>query len=162
MSIAIPSRTLKHAWKLHDAETDTRAPPTQNVYHEIFDLAGGQKFHYITIKQTNDEVAAKNVDVKLTIDGETYEKTGLSFGNGEIYYLYWTDIGLDPPAATLGASNSGILPAFGFSMDDSAGAKFIPDVEEMTAAKLEVKMTSAPGTNQVLATVFRRSSKEVV
>lgn len=151
---------VRYAWKLNDTETDTRSPPTQNVYHEIFDLSGGQAFHYISFEQNNDELAAKNVDIKLTIDGTAYELTGTSMDNSEIYYVYWDDIGLDPPDATLKVDNSNPIGGLVFKIADSAANTIAVNVDPVTDAKLEVKMTSAPGTNQTLVTRYRRSNLE--
>lgn len=153
----------KHVWKLYDTQTDTRAPPTQNTYHEIFALEDGCMLQYITVEQNNDETGDKNVDIKLTIDGESYEKTGNALANGEIFYVYWTDIGTDPPAATLVMSIANPLTQFGFRAGESAaGAWMVFNPNPMTDCKLELKMTSAPGTNQTMVTKYRKLLHEAI
>lgn len=152
----------KFGWKLYNTLTDTRAPPTQNVYHEVFDLADGSKLHYITVEQNNDETDAKNVDIRFTIDGQTYELIGTALAHGEIYYIYWEDIGQDPPAAKLKIRNDSPLTIFGMAAEDSLGAKTPRTALEMHDCKFEYRMTSVPGTNQTLVSKYRKSLLEAV
>jgi len=151
------------AWTLHDIETDLHAPPTQNVYHEVFDLETGQILHWIAIKQENGEVAAKNVDIKLTIDGEVYEKIGNALDHAEFYYVYFNTVGDDLTAGIVVAiTNASPLTSFGIAIEDSDGIKTPRASLPMIEVKLEVRQTSALGTNQTLNTYYRRSSLEAV
>lgn len=168
MSYVIPpvdytGNVAKYAWKLHDLETHTKAPPVHNVYYEAFDEDGGQKLHYLVIYHDHGEhPGAKNVDIKLTIDGETYEKTGNALDSQEFYYIYFDEIGDDMTQAVLKVTNASPLALFGIASEDSAANKGPRTGLMVTDIKLELKMTSAPGTNQTLVTHYRRSSLDAV
>lgn len=166
MSFAVPGIAIadvpKFAWKLYDIETDSRAPPTQNVYHTVIDEIIGCKFWLICVEQNNDEVAAKNIDIRVTIDGEVTELIGTAMASSDLYHMHLAESDLVPPVSTLIFSDAPPLDPFGFRTYQNAGEEQIVEALEMHAFKLEVRQTSAIGTNQTLVTKWRKSLLEAV
>ena len=108
-------------------------PPVQNTWYTMFDGTGGIRIRMMTVKQINDEAAAKTIELRMTIDGTALVETPQVQSNDSWYYWTvraWTD------------------RVYG---DDTAPwlAQYYKAVE-CHDVLIEVRMTSAPGTNQKL------------
>lgn len=107
-------------------------PPVQNTWYTVLDETGGLRIKVMPVRQTNNEAAAKSIDVRMTIDGVSIDATVTSQGNGTWYY--WS----------LGPGTERVIGAAAITMFHSILAIHCHD------ALIEIRMTSAPGTNQKL------------
>ena len=130
----------------------SQIPPVTNTWYTVLDTAllGYVNVCLVTLKmaQTNDEAAAKNSQIRATIDGVTIP-TGI------------TDRSLTNSAETAAYLFArAIQNDWGNQVNTSDGTKFICTSYELYATNLiiEVRLTSAVGTNQKLyaQTVFGR------
>lgn len=133
---------------LQDPDTDVvdETPPVQNTWYEVFD-AEDVRLLWCVIRQDNDETAAKDIEVRWTIDGNVYlEQVGL---NDATSMWVWRDH--DPSVGGTGglSSSTSIFNAAYYT--DKRGLDF----------KVEVRITSVPGTNQRLRCWCVRETLEV-
>ena len=126
---------MKFHYLDHDTDVQSLAPPVQNTWYEVFH-AYDVRLLWCTVTQANDETAAKDIEVRWTIDGNVY----LGIGNCASASPYYVFRRLLPSAG--GTAGLIILAgtqnaAYGV---DKRGQDF----------KVEVRITSALGTNQTL------------
>lgn len=130
----------------HDTDQVLETPPIQNTWYEVFH-AEDVRLLFNTMYQTNDEAAAKDIEVRWTIDGNVYFVT-TNLANGTLNYIHRRY----PPSAG-GTSGLGVTAAI-FNAAyyiDKRGLDF----------KVEVRMTSVPGTNQTMRCSCVRETLEV-
>lgn len=126
---------VKYHYEHDDSDRVIESPPIQNTWYEVFD-AEDVRLIWCQVNQTNDEAAAKDVEIKWTIDGVVYF-TSWSLANGTwtAIYRYWqASLG-----GTAGLNRSTTIYNPGYRIDVRG-----------KAFKIEIRMTSIPGTNQVL------------
>lgn len=126
---------MKYAYYDHDTDRVNEVPPVQNTWYEVFD-AEDVRLIWCIIFQTNDEAANKDVETRWTIDGNIYFYSD-NLPNNTLHWVYRSR---DPSTAgTAGIIISATAVNAGYYVD-KRGQVF----------KVEVRMTSVPGTNQVL------------
>lgn len=82
-------------WLLKPYVDDDRIPPVQNTWYTVLNVAsGGCKPQWIRLFQTNDEAAAKNLDVEITVDGVLMVNSVAAAAKGfyYVYPVYWNQI----------------------------------------------------------------------
>jgi hypothetical protein len=126
-----------------------RALPDLNVWYPMTlrtdigppgEMGGGVKVHSIRVEQTNDEVAVKNIEVRVTIEGIVLGTLGIAALASGVYTslcLYGNQI-LDSASANI---------VF-FSMANYLTTVSVPF--ECERFLVEMRITSAPGTNQTI------------
>lgn len=126
---------IKYAWQDHDPALSSQDPPVQNTWYTIMD-AYDVRLLWCHVIQTNDESAAKDVEVRWTIDGTVYfDADSYEHNAGNYIFKNIYDSALGTSGLTL---SSGRVNA-------------ADDVDKRGLhVKIEMRMTSAPGTNQVL------------
>jgi len=119
-----------------------QTPPVTNTWYAILDtdLLGYQRvaIHTVSVEQKNDEAAAKNVQVRLTIN-DVIQNTVLDRSQNS-NVTYWPYLFADIHNLALynqAASVSGLF----YCQYGSVGGRKV---------KLEMRLTSAAGTNQYL------------
>lgn len=130
----------------HDTDEVDVSPPDQNTWYELFD-AEDVRLIWHTIYQSNTETAAKDVEVRWTIDGNVYLGT-VSLPDSTYYHAYREDAasagGTGGLALVAALSNAG-------KYVDKRGLDF----------KVEVRMTAVPGTAQRLRSRAVRETLEI-
>lgn len=130
----------------HDADVVDETPPAQNTWYEVFD-AEDVRLIWCCVLQNNDETAAKDIEVRWTIDGNVYLGTA-SVANNTFNWAYRNQY------ASSGGTTGLNLGAAEFNASkytDKRGLTF----------KVEVRITSLPGTNQRLRAWCVRETLEV-
>jgi len=119
----------------HDSDYVAQIPPVQNVWYEVFH-AYDVRLIWCTVFQLNDETAAKNIEVRWTIDGNVYVAP-FSLAHNTYEWIFRTfERSLDAPP---GLYHSAIRYNAAYFVD-KRGQDF----------KVEIRITSALGTNQAL------------
>lgn len=136
---------VKYVYLDHDTDVRSEVPPILNQWYQVFH-AYDVRLLWCTVTQTNDEVAAKNMEVRWTIDGTVYFCT-VAAANGTTYYIFRTR--LPSTAGTLGLEAT-VTQLNAVFYVDKRGQDF----------KVEVRMTSALGTNQTLLAYCVRETLE--
>ena len=126
---------VKYHYRDHDTDRVSEAPPVQNQWYTVFD-AEDVRLLWCRTTQTNDETAAKDVEVRWTIDGNVYLST-TSMDDNTDYFTYRV---AGPSAVGTAGLNSATPARHGTDKIDKRGLSF----------KVEVRITSVPGTNQTL------------
>lgn len=116
------------------AELD-QDPPVADTYYTILDTTEKVRLLSIICRQINDEAGAKNLQLKVTIDGVTIEGTAAAFADNTWYAWFPTQTSEDWDKITYS----------GTGMEDHAELKL-----EAHSIKIEVRQTTAVGTNQKL------------
>jgi len=158
MSIVIPpvdysGNVKKYACKTIQVK-DCKDPPVQNTPYTVFDQEGGVRLVSIVIQHTNTETDDKDIDIIMTIDGTTYtydsSDVGTILHNKKVGAMWICHAPTQDPTAypidIKDLTSSGAL--FSLSGGDQADAHGKPI--EGHEIKLQVKMTSVPGTAQKL------------
>ena len=130
----------------HDTDEVNEAPPVQNTWYEVFD-AEDVRLIWCEIYQTNTDIAAKDIEVRWTIDGNVYLVT-VSLDDDTVNFIY-----RDRAPSAVGTAGLTSTPTevnAGFNVDKRG-----------LAFKVEVRMTSVPGTAQVLRCRCVRETLEV-
>jgi len=119
----------------HDTAAVYETPPAQNEWYEVFHDQD-VRLLLCEIRQTNTENDAKDIEIRWTIDGNVYFLS-TSLDDATPGYIYRAA----PPSAggTSGLATSGILYSGAYRVD-KRGLDF----------KVEVRITSLPGTAQTL------------
>jgi len=135
----------KYAYLDHDTDVVNEAPPILNQWYTVFD-AEDVRLLWCTVIQTNNEYTAKNVEIRWTIDGNVYFWTAALVSHDE-NYVYRTQT-----PSTGGTNGLYIqLPEMNAAAHvDKRGHSF----------KVEVRITSALGTNQGLICYCARETLE--
>lgn len=130
----------------HDSDVVDENPPDQNQWYEVFH-AQDVRLLWCQIYQTNTEVAAKDIEVRWTIDGNVYLST-VALDDATTNYVYRHHT--PSTGGTLGLqSGAGVVNA-GYNVD-KRGLDF----------KVEVRMIGVPGTAQQLLCRCVRETLEV-
>jgi hypothetical protein len=119
----------------HDTDEVNEAPPVINVWYTAFD-AEDVRLIWCAITQHNDESAAKEIQVRWTIDGQVYWVAD-SVDSDAIKYVYRNREPSLAGTQGLVVSTSTYNAAY---YVDKRGLDF----------KVEVRLTDAAGTNQTL------------
>jgi len=129
----------------HDTEMVDLAPPEQNDWYEVF-TDEDVRLLLCVVRQTNTEAAAKTIEIRWTLDGNVYLGS-VSAANNTLCYVYRNHV----------PSTGGTL---GLSIDTSwRNACFYVDKRGINF-KVEVRITSALGTNQTLLCRCMRETLE--
>lgn len=135
MPVASGSGGVKYWLQDHDTDIVTEGPPVLNQWYPVFD-AEDVRLLWCAILQSNDEAAAKDVEVRWTIDGQVYLVID-TLASGVFDYIYrWF---IPSTGGTTGLMNSATMINAGGYVD-KRGLSF----------KVEVRIVSAPGTSQIL------------
>jgi hypothetical protein len=126
---------IKYMWLDHDTDVVSEAPPTWNQWYTVFD-ADDVRLLWCVIYQSNDEQAAKNVEVRWTIDGITY-LVAFSLANNTLTWIYRD---YKPSTGGILGLLTSAVALNGAMYVDKKGQSFI----------VEIRITSANGTSQVL------------
>lgn len=130
----------------HDTDVVDESPPVQNTWYEVFH-AEDVRLNWCTIYQESDDVVAKDIEVRWTIDGNVYF-VAESLADSSYFYV-WREY-MPSAGGTAGLTAAvGIRTACYFT--DKRGLNF----------KVEVRMTSVPGINQSLRCYCVRETLEV-
>ena len=105
-------------------------PPVQNTWYTVFDGTGGLRLRFLSSRQRNDEAAAKDVEFRMTIDGVSVDSIANSHDN--LVWYYWN---LEPGIERV---TTGVFMFHHYV------------AVECHDALIEMRMTSAPGTDQRL------------
>ena len=117
--------------------------PVQNTWYTVLDTTYNVRIKSIQLKHSNDESAAKALEIRGTIDGVSMSATGSSPASGS-----WLNRGM-----------SAVADSFPASIGNAA---YYVDLT-CKSAKIEVRTTSVVGTNPLLfATVQYEQLKKVV
>lgn len=129
----------------HDTDLVSETPPVQNQWYTVFD-AEDVRLTWCHFIQTNDEVAAKNIEVRWTVDGTVYFVLQLATNNTGYFVYRWV---MGSAVGTAGlATDTATRNAVYFV--DKRGLSF----------KVEIRITSPLGTNQTLACRCTRETLE--
>lgn len=125
----------KYAYQDHDADQANPAPVVQNTWYTVFDALDVRLLlcHFL---QTNDETAAKDIEVRWTIDGTAYLYAG-TISNNTPFWVYRNHALSVGGTQGLSISATVVLAAYWAS-------------KRGLAFKVEIRTTSVPGTNQAL------------
>ena len=126
---------VKYHYQDHDTDVVNQAPPVQNTWYTVFD-ASDVRLLWCVIQQTNDETAAKDLEVRWTIDGNVY-LVALSLDALTEAYIFRSH---EPSTAGTDGLTDSADPRNGTFYCDKRGKAF----------KVEVRITSVVGTNQTL------------
>ena len=126
---------VKYHYEDHDTDGVNEIPPVQNTWYEVFD-AEDVRLIWCTMRQTNDEAAAKDVELRWTIDGNVYFLVE-SLADSEVRWCYRS-------VAESSGGTGGLI-----SQIDKVNAAYNVD-KRGQSFKVEIRLTGAPGTNQTL------------
>lgn len=135
VACAGPIAPVKYAYLDHDINVVNPTPVVQNVWYTGIDDEDVRHI-WCAVRQTNGEAAAKDFEVRWTIDGTPYF-TGFSLANNALTYIFKNREPSTGGTKGLTSSATGFNPA---GYVDKRGQVY----------KTEIRLTSAPGTNQVL------------
>lgn len=130
----------------HDTDVVNETPPVQNTWYEVFD-AEDVRLIWCTIYQVSDDIVAKDIEVRWTIDGNVYF-IAVSLDDSTLSYIFKNTYGSTGRTAGLGSSAAAVNAGY---HTDKRGLAF----------KVEVRMTSVPGVNQSLRCYCTRETLEV-
>jgi len=125
----------KYAWKLHDIAALNQDPPVQDTWYTVLDTTEDVMLIEIAGRQINDETDPKDLEWRLTIDGVTL--TIVLAGDKTHANNTWLRVYRDLTLEGLTATGAVVLA-------DHPGSVYGQSV------KVELRMISAPGTNQKL------------
>lgn len=105
--------------------------------------------------QTNDETAAKNVDISVVVDGNnTCGVTGYSLPNGDtVYFAVLYNLFSILADITKSGYWLGMIKSIHNTTDDAIDV--ITDWLEAHSLLIKYRMTSVPGTNESLMAVVK-------
>jgi len=126
---------MKFHYLDHDSDVVDMIPPVQNTWYEVF-RAYDVRLLWCQIYQTNDEAAIKDIEVRWTIDGTVYFVT-VPLASATFSFVY--------RAANASAGGTSGLT---ISATDVSAARYVD--KRGQDFKVEVRITSALGTNQRL------------
>jgi len=126
---------MKFHYLDHDTDIVSEAPPVQNTWYEVFH-AYDVRLSWCEILQTNTETAAKDIQIRWTIDGNVYF-VQRSLANNTIEYIHRNRLPSTGGTAGLGYTATEVNAN---KYTDKRGQDF----------KVEVRIISALGTAQTL------------
>lgn len=119
----------------HDTDLVDQEPPVQNTWYTVFN-ANDVRLLICEVEQYNDEEAAKDIEVRWTCDGNVYVHAMTAVA-GDQYYIYRNKYESSELQEPLGDSPTLVNAAM---YVDKRALSF----------KVEVRITSVVGTNQIL------------
>jgi hypothetical protein len=125
----------KYAWQDHDTDVIYEDPPILNQWYTLFDDEDVRLLE-MRVLQANDESAAKDIEVKWTIDGNVYFTT-INANNNAPYFVF----------RNLNQSSGG---TDGLASSLTENPAFIHDFKCGLSFKVELRIITAPGTSQIL------------
>jgi len=125
----------KYMYLDHDTDVRSLAPPVQNQWYTVFD-AYDVRLLWCIIYQSNGEAAAKNLEVRWTIDGNVYLGS-IAALDSATYWVFRDHVPSTGGTAGLGLWAGTFNSAY---LVEKRGQDF----------KVEVRITSPLGTNQFL------------
>ena len=127
---------VKYHYEDQPPSVVNEAPPVQNTWYPGID-DDDVRHIWCVVRQINDEVAAKDVEIRWTVDGNVY-LAAFALANNTATWIFKNR---EPSAGgTTGLSTLGTsINAGGYA--DKRGQSY----------KTAIRMTGAPGTNQVLS-----------
>lgn len=128
-------RAIKYAYEDHDAYVVEETPPIQNQWYTVFDEEDVRHL-WCRVYQTNDGAAAKNIEVKWTIDGHVYFGSA-SVPNDSARWIYRNYLPSAGGTQGLSFNGNAFMAAY---YTDKRGHSY----------KVEVRITSALGVNQLM------------
>lgn len=136
----------KYAYLDHDTDIVNLAPPVLNQWYEVFH-AYDVRLLWCLLYQTNGEAAAKNIEIRWTIDGTVYfNVSALTSGTGYYVYRDYTE----NFGGTVGLVTTANIVNAAYYVD-KRGQDF----------KVEVRITSALGSAQAFSCRCVRETLEV-
>ena len=127
---------VKYHYEDQPPSVVNEAPPVQNTWYPGTDDEDVRHI-WCVVYQKNDEAAAKDVEIRWTIDGNVYLKA-FSLTDGTNTWIFKNR---EPSAA----GTTGLA-----TLNTSINAGGYAD-KRGQAYKTEIRMTGAPGTNQTLS-----------
>jgi hypothetical protein len=125
--------TVKYHYRKEPVATLNQDPPVATTYYTCLDTTEDVRLIWVAIRQINDETNAKDVNIRITIDGITLDRSAdLSLANNTWAFAYLTH-----DADGLGISTTAFQP------------NYYTDMRGLSV-KVEMKVQSAVGTNQKL------------
>lgn len=137
---------VKYVYLDHDTDVVNEAPPILNQWYTVFD-ADDVRLLWCWIRQTNTEAAAKNIEVRWTIDGNVYLVSD-PLASGVPDYIFRIP---NPSGGGVAGLYYRAPDANACLYVDKRGQRF----------KVEVRITSALGTAQILTCWCVRETLEV-
>ena len=125
----------KYHYKDHDTDEVNETPPVQNTWYEVFD-AEDVRHLWCACYQKNDEAAAKDIEIRWTIDGNVYFSTVALVDDSENHVFRNRD------------PSTGGTAGLSFNAAKFAAAYYVD--KRGQSYKVEIRMTAVPGTNQIL------------
>lgn len=121
-------------------------PPVLNAWVDILPLTnGGVKALYLKFVQSNDEALAKDVEVRLTLDGMAPIVSTVSIANNENWYAFPNWDGLTIHLELAFQTGVGEPWVMGLSNNATQNELLIAN-----SMRIEFRIVTALGTNQVL------------
>lgn len=134
----------KYAWMYHIDAEDDQDPPVINTWYPILEDED-VRISYIWIRQVNDETNAKNLEVRLTLDGVVAVVAWAANDATDYYIMKGPDNAWD--------ANAGIMQIMTSNADQSEPLFAL-------SAKIEQRITAALGTNQEIRGNVRYTTLE--
>lgn len=148
-NILTSKRFIRHRQQLQFGEV----PPIQNQWYTPINLSNGVIIKMLYLQQQNDEVAAKNLEAEITIDGDIYAVPLNAIASGDYFSLR---IEQPEDTITLGVANAQemfqIIPIQPL-MTTWFGIPF-----ECYNFSMRYRITSALGTNQIIGGILSYSN----
>ena len=136
---------FKMSWRDHDSDVVDESPPIQNEWYPVFE-AEDVRLIWCVVHQSNTEVAAKDIEVRWTIDGTPY-LVAFSLADSTFEYIY----------RHYQPSAGGVQGLWHVESDHTAG--YFTD-KRGQSFKVEVRITSPLGTAQRLRCYCVRETLE--
>ncbi len=127
-------------------------PPVQNTWYTVFDksLVNDIEFYLLRFKQTNTETDAKDIEIRMIIDGVTFTLGSFSFVHDIFYQISVNKTIFN--AMAIDIAGTGYWGTEHFVGKDQAGATIVYTTGNLRLpnAIMQIRMTSAIGTAQTL------------
>jgi len=136
----------KFHYRDHDTDVVDVSPPVQNQWYEVFH-AYDVRLIWCAILQANDETFVKTLEIRWTIDGNVYFEQMVAAHNVRRYVFR----AVDPSLGGTQGLNSSATAYTASVYTDKRGQDF----------KVEIRITSALGTNQRLLGYCVRETLEL-
>lgn len=139
-----PLSAQPQAWQFQEPVEESQAPPVLNTWYTALDKKHGVRIRRLTAFQENTETDAKDIELRVTIDGVEHTKA-LSAASGTANYFSFNedgDLTLDTERGTCGFANTNA--GGGTTLYGPMG--FL----EAHSIKVEYRLTAAAGTAQTL------------
>lgn len=122
---------VQYYWNKEAIAQINQAPPVQNTWYTVLDTKVDVRLIWLVLRQDNDETDNKNLEIRVTMDGValigTIDAVNLT------YYQAYLNLSADTLIVSGTKFNSG----------------YYVDIRGRSV-KVEIRITSVVGTNQVL------------